>query len=704
MGIPIPKIDIKTGGVFGLAAVVVGGGIQHVRHLTADAARSQAEVRALKIQLVQHRQHAQGLEAGIQKLQNSEAAALQRAAVADSSNAQLTLEAQQHQRIAQELRDSRDAAAVSHQQALQTLRDAKDLAEDRAEEQRDNLMQQLAASQAECSKTLEQAQLLHDSVVQGLQRQLHDALEGRSAAEGVAGELQGQLAAQQEAFRAVSVDLAGAQKDREEVVQHNCELQRANATIGDQVRQVQKEQVESMARFEAQSAELASAKAEFAAQAADKRQAVDDLQEQVGRLQEQEEAAARLQKEVDVLQQQLSTEHDLMVEAQITISTTQERGRRLLERAETAEGQVHHLQSEKYNLSTELADIEQQLPALQTQLQSAAGGEQAARATAVGLGSQVKTLQGAAAELKRQLEQQSSQLTSQAAELGDTRLKLQESQVACKALEKAQGKELQAAVAARQLAEDNLEDTTEKLAATEKMLKAVTKKKDAGSSRKSELQQQKSDLEERVQGLDEQLEAALIQLKEETGQNRYLSHQLEVLKTRLVSAGLEPACLEQADDSQDALSLPEVNTTTSHGGQTDDDVMSPQSWGSALGSPHIGAGWGHLTAGASCSHDEQSIEAQCEDASGMKDAASSADAGGVADASSTADGVEGGDGGVKEGGWEEVKRTATKPKGKLLRNKSKQGSRSNAGRYVNRSKSKLGNASNVLEVPRPRAQ
>lgn len=62
-------------------------------------------------------------------------------------------------------------------------------------------------------------------------------------------------------------------------------------------------------------------------------------------------------------------------------------------------------------------------------LQSAAGGEQAARATAVGLGSQVKTLQGAAAELKRQLEQQSSQLTSQAAELGDTRLKLQESQV-----------------------------------------------------------------------------------------------------------------------------------------------------------------------------------------------------------------------------------------------------------------------------------
>ncbi|KAL0030445.1 hypothetical protein WJX79_005663 [Trebouxia sp. C0005] len=245
MGIPIPKIDVQAGAVFGLAAVVVSGGIQHVRHLTADAARSQAEVRALKIQLVQHQQHAQGLEAGIQRLQNSEAAALQRAAVADSSNAQRTLEAQQHQRIAQELRDSRDAAAVSHQQALQTLRDAKDLAEDRAEEQRDNLMQQLAASQAECSKTLEQAQLLHDSVVQGLQRQLHDALEGRTVAEG-------------------------AQKDREEVVQHNYELQRANATIGDQVRQVQKEQVETMARFEAQSAELASVKKQIQADAAAK--------------------------------------------------------------------------------------------------------------------------------------------------------------------------------------------------------------------------------------------------------------------------------------------------------------------------------------------------------------------------------------------------------------------------------------------------
>ncbi len=45
-------------------------------------------------------------------------------------------------------------------------------------------MQQLASSQAEWSKTLEQAELSHNVVVQGLQRQLHDASEGRTAAEG----------------------------------------------------------------------------------------------------------------------------------------------------------------------------------------------------------------------------------------------------------------------------------------------------------------------------------------------------------------------------------------------------------------------------------------------------------------------------------------------------------------------------------------
>jgi len=47
----------------------------------------------------------------------------------------------------------------------------------------------------------------------------------------------------------------------------------------------------------------------------------------------------------------------------------QEEGRQLLHRAETAEGQVHQLKAEKLTLSTTLADIQQQLPALQTQLE-----------------------------------------------------------------------------------------------------------------------------------------------------------------------------------------------------------------------------------------------------------------------------------------------------------------------------------------------
>jgi len=54
--------------------------------------------------------------------------------------------------------------------------------------------------------------------------------------------------------------LAGAQKDMEEVLQHNLELQRANANMGDQVRQAQLEHLDLMARFEAQSAELTSVK------------------------------------------------------------------------------------------------------------------------------------------------------------------------------------------------------------------------------------------------------------------------------------------------------------------------------------------------------------------------------------------------------------------------------------------------------------
>jgi len=44
--------------------------------------------------------------------------------------------------------------------------------------------EQLASSQAESRNILEQAQLSHNVVVQGLQRQLHDASEGRTAAEG----------------------------------------------------------------------------------------------------------------------------------------------------------------------------------------------------------------------------------------------------------------------------------------------------------------------------------------------------------------------------------------------------------------------------------------------------------------------------------------------------------------------------------------
>ena len=152
---------------------------------------------------------------------------------------------------------------------------------------------------------------------------------------------------------------------------------------------------------------------------------------------------------------------------------------------------------------------------------------------------------------------------------------------------------------------------------------------------------------------------------------------------------------------QDALSLPQVNLTISHGGQTDDDVVSPQSSGSPLGSPQIAAAWGNLSAGASSSCNvEQSLEGNSEGASGMEEAASSADAGSVADVSSTADGVAGGEAGVKEDRWEEVTRAPWKTKkAKVLPIKSK-GSRSNVGRSGNRV-SRLGNACNVLEVPRP---
>ena len=120
------------------------------------------------------------------------------------------------------------------------------------------------------------------------------------------------------------------------------------------------------------------------------------------------------------------------------------------------------------------------------------------------------------------------------------------------------------------------------------------------------------------------------------------------------------------------------------GGQLDEGAPS---WG------------GQLDEGASsCSNVVQSLEGHTEGASGIEEAASSAAAGSVADVSSTADG---GDGGVKEDGWEEAKGITSKAKTKVLPIKLK-GSRSNAGRSSTREKSRLGNPNNVVEAPRPR--
>ncbi|KAL0048070.1 hypothetical protein WJX82_006938 [Trebouxia sp. C0006] len=708
-------------------------------------------------QLVQREQNVQDLQAQVHSLQIPKANALERAVAAESSNAQLTQEGQDYKRGIQELCNSRDATAALHEQAVRALQNAKNLAEAiRGEAVR-------RADEAEAN--LQKRQELQDS----LDTAHNKALQELTASKG-------QLAAEQEARRAVSRDLAAAQKDVEEVVHHNCELQRVNAAMGDQVRQAQLDQLDLMARFEAQSAELTSVKAqvermgrdasdgaqvqqqvqqqlqakerlldevtdankqlqvELAAQAAEMQQAVGDLREQVAHLQDQvaraqvgpspaQEEAARLQMEVGALQQQLSTERNLVVEAQVTLTTTQEEGRKLLQRAVHAEGQVYHMESQKLNLSTILADTQQQLPALQTQPEAAAGGEQSATATAERPDAQVDTLQGATAELQRQL-------NSQAAELDSTRKKLQESQVGCKALEKTQGRaarlqqELQAAIEARQVAEGKVMETTQKLAASEQQLKVVNEKKERNSRRKAELKHERSTLEKQVQGRDEELEAAQMQLQEEIAQNAHLRNQVELLQTQVESVGLEPALVEQADDhdatdTDDALSFPEANTTASQRGQGENEVMSPL--GSALGSPQIAAGWGgqldegapswggqldegasswggQLDEGASsCSNVVQSLEGHIEGASGIEEAASSADAGSVADVSSTADG---GDGGVKEDGWEEVKGTTSKAKTKVLPIKLK-GSRSNAGRSSTREKSRLGNP-NVVEAPRPR--
>ncbi|KAL0027265.1 hypothetical protein WJX77_008221 [Trebouxia sp. C0004] len=325
------------------------------------------------------------------------------------------------------------------------------------------------------------------------------------------------------------------------------------------------------------------------------------LQEQVARTQ-----AAPSPAQQDC--RQPSTEHDLMVEAQITISTTQEEDRRLLHRVATAEGQVHHLESKKHTLSTKLADIQQQLPALQTQLESATGGEQSATATAERVGGQAETA-------------------------GNPGCLQGPGEGPCQGMGERLNQELQAAVAAWQLAEDNLVDTNEKLATFDKKLKAVTKKKEASSSRNSELQQQKADLEEQVQGLDEQLETARIQHEEAAGQNCYLVNQVEVLRTQLVGTGLEPACVEQTENDEN------------HG------LPGPMMSRSSRSSVKVHLAWR-----------------------------------------------------VKEDRWKEVTRVPKKSKGQVLHNKLKQRSRGNAGLSDNREQSRLGNASNVLEVPRPRAR
>ncbi len=68
------------------------------------------------------------------------------------------------------------------------------------------------------------------------------------------------MAAEQEGRKAVSKDLVAAQREMEGLVQHNSELQRANANMGEEACRVRVEQEELRASFEAQSAELTSLK------------------------------------------------------------------------------------------------------------------------------------------------------------------------------------------------------------------------------------------------------------------------------------------------------------------------------------------------------------------------------------------------------------------------------------------------------------
>ncbi len=76
----------------------------------------------------------------------------------------------------------------------------------------------------------------------------------------VAEELQGQLATEQQACSAVRKDLVAAQREMEGLVQRNHELERANASMGEEAHRVQVGQEEMRARFEAQSAELTAVK------------------------------------------------------------------------------------------------------------------------------------------------------------------------------------------------------------------------------------------------------------------------------------------------------------------------------------------------------------------------------------------------------------------------------------------------------------
>lgn len=143
---------------------------------------------------------------------------------------------------------------------------------------------------------------------------------------------------------------------------------------------------------------------------------------------------------------------------------------------------------------------------------------------------------------------------------------------------------------------------------------------------------------------------------------------------------------------QDALSLSDLDLTVDHGGHEDEEVTTPQSWGSQGGSPHIGAAWGNLDVGASCSSDvAESLQLHNEDASGVDHAASSLDAGSSAYASSTADALEGGAGGFnsKEDGWETVQRKMRK--GKASWDGLRQVSKSTVRRSGDRGKSRLGN-------------